>query len=82
MFIRGRVEALALPLHMERTLVEELIPALYLERVAARSTHAEPRHRLRTLSRQLLEPLRHGAHPLQALPPAERAHLELSLIHI
>ncbi|WP_222104801.1 DUF6399 domain-containing protein [Candidatus Accumulibacter aalborgensis] len=27
-------------------------------------------------TRQLLEPLRHGAHPLHALPPAERARLE------
>ena len=64
------------PRELVRALVEPLIPALYLERVAARSTLAEPRHRLRTLSRQLLEPLRHGTHPLQASPPTERAHLE------
>jgi hypothetical protein len=74
--LQGQVEALALPLHLERALVEQLIPALYLERVAARSTRAEPRHRLRALSRQLLEPLRHSDHPLHALPSAERAHLE------
>ena len=74
--LQVQVEALALPLNLERALVEQLIPALYLERVAARSTRAEPRHRLRTLSRQLLEPLRHGAHPLQALSPTERARLE------
>jgi hypothetical protein len=74
--LQVQVEALALPLDLERALVEELIPALYLERVAARSTLAEPRHRLRTLSRQLLEPLRHGAHPIQALPPTEIARLE------
>ena len=74
--LQGQVEALALPSHLERALIEQLIPALYLERVAERSTHAEPRHRLRALSRQLLEPLRHGAHPLQALPSAERARLE------
>ncbi len=73
--LQVQIEALALPPDLERALVEELIPALYLERVAARSTHAEPRHRLRTLSRQLLEPLCHRAHPLQALSPAERAHL-------
>ncbi|WP_287639700.1 DUF6399 domain-containing protein [Accumulibacter sp.] len=47
-----------------------------MERVAARSTHAEPRHRLRALSRPLLEPLRHGDHSLQALPSAERERLE------
>jgi hypothetical protein len=74
--LQGQVEALALPLHLERALVDQLIPALYLERVAARSTRAEPRHRLRALSRQLLEPLRHSDHPLHALPSAERAHLE------
>ncbi len=74
--LQVQVEALALPPHLERALVEQLIPALYLERVAARSTLAEPRHRLRALSRQLLEPLRHGAHPLHALPANERAHLE------
>jgi hypothetical protein len=74
--LQVQVEALALPPNLERALVEQLIPALYLERVAARSTHAEPRHRLRALSHQLLEPLRHGDHPLQALPSAERARLE------
>ena len=74
--LQGQVEALALPPDLERVLVEQLIPALYLERVAARSTLAEPRHRLRALSHQLLEPLRHGDHPLQALPSAERARLE------
>ncbi|MEF8767078.1 DUF6399 domain-containing protein [Candidatus Accumulibacter contiguus] len=74
--LQVQVEALALPLDLERALVEELIPALYLERVAERSTLAEPRHRLRALSRQLLEPLRHGAHPIQALPSTEIARLE------
>jgi hypothetical protein len=42
--LQVQVEALAPPPHLERTLVEQPIPALYLERVAARSTHAEPRH--------------------------------------
>jgi hypothetical protein len=65
-----QIEALALPAELERALVEPLIPALYLDRVATRSTHAEPRHRLRALSHQLLEPLRHSNHPLQALPSA------------
>ena len=64
--LQWQVEALALPSPLERALVEQLIPALYLERLASRSTHAEPRHRLRKLSQQLLEPLRHGAHPIHA----------------
>ncbi len=71
-----QVEALGLPPSLEAALVEQLIPALYLERVAARRTHAEPRQRLRALSTQLLEPLRQPAHPLQALSGAERARLE------
>jgi hypothetical protein len=71
-----QVEALALPPSLEAALVEQLIPALYLERVAARSTYAEPRHRLRALSAQLLEPLRQPTHPLQALSGVERARLE------
>jgi hypothetical protein len=71
-----QVEALGLPPSLETVLVEQLIPALYLERVAARSTHAESRHRLRALSTQLLEPLRQPEHPLYALPSAERARLE------
>ncbi len=74
--LQVQVEALALPPILERALAEQLIPALYLDRVAARSTHAEARHRLRALSGQLLEPLRQPAHPLQALPGAERARLE------
>ncbi len=71
-----QIEALARPPTLERALLKHLIPALYLERVATRSTHAESRHRLRALSGLLLEPLRQPAHPLQALPGAERARLE------
>ena len=74
--LQVQVETLALPPTLERALAEQLIPALYLDRVAARSTHAESRHRLRALSSQLLEPLRQGVHPLQALSGAERARLE------
>ena len=74
--VQAKVEALNLPPALELALLTQLIPALYLERVANRSTHAEPRHRLHALSRQLLEPLRQRDHPLQALPEAERARLE------
>jgi len=74
--VQAKVEALNLPPAVELALLTQLIPALYLERVANRSTLAEPRHRLHALSRQLLEPLRQRDHPLQALPEAERARLE------
>ncbi|MCP4826124.1 MAG: hypothetical protein GY892_18725 [Shimia sp.] len=72
----AKVEALDLPPGVESAVVEQLIPALYLERVAARSTGAETRHRLRDLSTQLLEPLRQHDHPLQALAPAVRERIE------
>ena len=74
--LQAKVEALALAPTVETAVVEQLIPALYLERVAARSTRAEPRHRLRALSRRLLEPLRQPDHALNALPPEVRQRLE------
>ena len=40
--VQAKVEALNLPPALEHALLTQLIPALYLERVAARSTHAEP----------------------------------------
>ncbi len=72
----AKVEALNLPPDVHQAVIEQLIPAIYLERVAARSTQAESRHRLRTLSAQLLEPLRQPEHPLQRLAPASRARIE------
>jgi hypothetical protein len=74
--LQARVEALDLPADLEQAFLTQLVPALYLERVAARSTQAETRHRLAALSAQLLEPLRQPTHPLQALPLATRQHLE------
>ena len=74
--LQAKVEALALPPSVEAALVEQLILALYLERVAARSTRAEPRHRLRALSQQLLEPLRQPDRPLTALAPVLRQRRE------
>lgn len=71
-----RVEALGLPPDMEQALLTQLIPALYLQRVAARSTQAETRHRLAALSAQLLEPLRQPTHPLQGLQLATRQDVE------
>ena len=74
--LQAKVEALDLPPIVESAVVEQLIPALYLERVATRSNNAETRHRLHDLSSQLLEPLRQHDHPLQALAPAVREHIE------
>lgn len=73
--IQTRVEALDLAPDLEQAVLTQLIPALYLERVAGRS-HAETRHRLQALSAQLLDPLRQPTHPLQALAPALRTRIE------
>lgn len=73
--VQTRVEALDLAPSLEQAVLTQLIPALYLERVAGRS-HAETRHRLQALSAQLLEPLRQPTHPLQALTPSLRARIE------
>jgi hypothetical protein len=70
--VETRITALDLAPELQQAVLTQLIPALYLERVAARSTRAQTRHRLRTLSAQLLEPLRQPTHPLQALPSATR----------
>jgi hypothetical protein len=74
--LQARVEALDMAPEVEEAVLTQLIPALYLDRVAAHSPQAEPRHRLAALSAQCLEPLRQPTHPLQALPPATRAHIE------
>ena len=71
-----KVEALNLPPALAAARREPLIPAISLDRVAERSTHAEQRHALRALSAELLAPLRQPQHPFQALPPTERQHLE------
>ena len=71
--VPAKVEALNLSPAVEHALLTQAIPALYLERVAARSTHAEPRHRLRALIRQWLEPLGQPDRPLNALSAIERA---------
>ncbi len=74
--VQSRIDVLDLAPDLEQAVLTPLIPALNLERVAGRSTHAEDRHRLMVLSAPLLEPLRQPTHPLQALAPARRAHIE------
>nr|WP_213460264.1 DUF6399 domain-containing protein [Thiocapsa sp.] len=76
MMVNTRVQALDLAPAIEQAMLDDLIPALYLERVAARSTRAEPRHRLRALSAQRLAPLQQPSHPIQSLDLQTRHHLE------
>jgi len=74
--VQTRVDALDLAPDMEQAVLTQLIPALYLARVAGRSAHADTRHQLTALSAQLLEPLRQPTHPLHALAPPRRAQIE------
>jgi len=74
--LHAKGEALNLPPALEPALCEQLIPAIYLDRVADRCTHAEQRRALRALSAQLLEPLRQPEQAFQALATDERQRLE------
>jgi hypothetical protein len=74
--IQAKVEALGLAPEIEMLVHQQLIPAIYLERVAARSTRAERRHELNRRSRQLLAPLRPPDAPLQRLAPERRREIE------
>jgi hypothetical protein len=55
---------------------QQLIPAIYLERVATRSTHAERRHELNHRSRDLLAALRQPDSPLEWLDADRRCEME------
>ena len=68
--IQAKVEALGLAPEIEAAVHQQLIPAIYLERVAER------RHALRRQSHALLEPLRRPDSPLQALPEQLRTDIE------
>ncbi len=78
--LQAKVEALNLPPVLDAALREQLIPAIYLDRVAERSTHAEQRHALRALSTQLLEPLRQPQHPFQTLASRSASASNRSLL--
>jgi hypothetical protein len=73
--VTAKVEALDLPPALDAAVREQLVPALYLERVAARSTGAATRQQVQALSTALLEPLRQPDHPLQTLAPEASARV-------
>ena len=54
----------------------QLVPGLYLERVAARAQLAADRYALRTTAEGLLAPLRAPEHPLQRLGPGAREEVD------
>ena len=74
--VSARVEALALSPELEAAVLEQLIPAIYLERAAARSTATETRHRVQAVSTALFDALRRPDHPLQRLASEDSARVE------
>ena len=74
--VQQRVEALNLAPDLEAAVLQQLIPAIYLERMAARHTSAERQACLSALSTQMLAPLRAPDHLLQALAADKRAEIE------
>jgi len=74
--VQQRVEALNLAPDLEAAVLEQLILAIYLERVATRCSGAEERKRLMALSAQRLAPLRAPEHPIQALEATQRTEIE------
>jgi hypothetical protein len=54
----------------------QLVPGLYLQRVAARAQRAADRHALRAIAEGLLTPLRAAEHPLQQLGPEATEEVE------
>ncbi|WPL17664.1 hypothetical protein Thiowin_02699 [Thiorhodovibrio winogradskyi] len=74
--VQQRVETLNLAPGIEAAVLEQLIPAIYLERVATRCSGAEQRQHLKELSAQRLAPLRASDHPIQALEASQRMEIE------
>lgn len=74
--VQQRVEALSLTPDLETAVLEQLIPAIYLERVATRCSGAEERRRIAALSAQKLAPLRAADPLIQALEVTQRAEIE------
>ncbi len=74
--IQQQIEALSLAPAIEQAVRAPLIPAVDIERVAARSSRAEARTHLRALSAQGLESRLAPDHPIPALDTETRAHIE------
>lgn len=74
--IQAKVEALNLAPEIEATVHQQLIPAIYIDRVAERSTSAEVRHSLRDSSAKLLQPLHQPDSPLNQIDGDTRRNIE------
>jgi hypothetical protein len=76
MTVTAKVEALNLAPEIESLVYERLIPAIYLDHVAAKTTAHEPRHALRTPVAVLLDPLNTSDSAFASLRVHERHQIE------
>jgi hypothetical protein len=76
MTVTARIEALELAPAVESVVLNQLLPALYLRRVAAQTTDREQRQRLQQQATELIAPLNAPGSPLTGLPPDEGALIE------
>ena len=76
MTVTAKIEALDLAPEVESVVLNQLIPALYLRRVAAQTTDREQRQRLHQHATELIAPLNAPGGPLTGLPPDELALIE------
>lgn len=76
MSIQAKVEALALPLHVEQALMDTLIPGLYLKRVSKQAKTADDRRRLRNKALDILQSLEDDNSPFNGLSAEELALIE------
>jgi hypothetical protein len=67
--LQAKIEALNLSSELEDALRCQLIPAIYLQRVATRTGEAAQRHALHALNGQLLPPCARAPIPSSACPP-------------
>lgn len=74
--VEAKVEALNLAPEIEEAVHRQLIPALYLERAAERSSDAKQRQSLRCTSAERLRPLRQDDSPLSGLDESTVRHIE------
>ncbi len=74
--VTARIEALELPPDVEHAVFNQLIPALYLRRVAEKTETADERRRLRQRAADLLAALNAPGAPLSGLPHEDSVWIE------
>lgn len=74
--LRAKVEQLSLPPAVERTVYDQLIPAIYLDLVAEKIAEAPQRHALKKKVAELLALLHSADSPLKGLAAADLQTIE------